>query len=509
MLSTSFINELTRYAASRLITMRIAALLILVIAVSLAISTHRSPTDVGTTILLASLLIVQFRLWDDLADLDFDRNHHPDRTLVTSDNIRPFFTLVVSLAVLNTTILAVLRSPGQWFVYILLLVGTAIIYHRRVWPKAWRVVHNQLVLMKYPVILYLCVQDGVTKNLVIGGIAVYILLSLIDLLSNASLHKISKKITPIMKDLEPVACYLCGGVRRRPLVTAEDDLTGKPGCFQFVNCENCGLAYQHPRLTLERIKDYYDDEYIAHRKKTDWGILTPLYRRAMDRHDRAKIEIVRRYSRLEHASKVLDVGCGAATFLIKLVQEHHVHATGIDFKDLSSLPGFDQIEFRCGLFYEQNLSRNYFDLITMWHFLEHDYDPNRTLAYARDLLAPNGHLIIEVPRLDSLSFNLYRERWPGLQAPQHTVLYSKASLLAMVEKAGLHVVDYLPYGAFPAYFYLFTGLAFKFLKGKGLNLDRAVVPYFIGQALLSPVLLFARHLNLAMQTVILRRNDYG
>jgi 2-polyprenyl-3-methyl-5-hydroxy-6-metoxy-1,4-benzoquinol methylase len=228
----------------------------------------------------------------------------------------------------------------------------------------------------------------------------------------------------------------------------------------------------------------------------------------MDRHDHAKVDIVRRYTRLDASTEVLDVGCGAATFLLKLAREHRVRATGVDFKDLSSLPGFDQIEFRCGLFYEQNFGGRHFDLITMWHFLEHDYDPNRTLRHARALLAPNGHLVIEVPRLDSLSFRLYHERWPGLQAPQHTALYSKANLLAMVEKAGLRVVDYLPYGAFPAYFYLFTGLAFKFLKGRGLNLDRAIVPYFVGQALLSPVLLFARHLNLAMQTVVLRRDDH-
>lgn len=311
---------------------------------------------------------------------------------------------------------------------------------------------------------------------------------------------------PVPEDFETVACYQCGGSRRRNLVTAEDDLTGKPGRFQFVTCEDCGLSYQHPRLGLEKIKDYYDDEYIAHRKKTDWGILTPLYRRAMDRHDRAKIEIVRRYRQCDSTSKVLDVGCGAASFLLKLKQEYQSQVTGVDFKDLRALPGFEQLDFRCGLFYEQNFNQDRFDLITMWHFLEHDYDPNRTLAYARELLAPNGRLVIEVPRLDSLSFRLYRERWPGLQAPQHTALYSKISLLAMLDKAGLRVVEYLPYGAFPAYFYLFTGLAFKFLKGRGLNLDRAIVPYFIGQTLLSPVLLFERWLNLAMQTVIVKRD---
>ena len=74
-----------------------------------------------------------------------------------------------------------------------------------------------------------------------------------------------------------------------------------------------------------------------------------------------------------------------------------------------------------------------------------------------------------------------------------------------MQRCGFEVIDYLPYGAFPAYFYLFTGTAFRMLKGRGLNLDRAIVPYFLGQILALPLTLFERRLNLAMQTVICRR----
>jgi len=309
---------------------------------------------------------------------------------------------------------------------------------------------------------------------------------------------------PTADRFENVPCYLCGATSDAPLVEAQDDLTGKPGRFQFVTCTSCGLAYQNPRLRLEYIGAYYDDEYIAHRKKTDWGVLTPLYRWAMEKHDRDKLKLVRRYVTLDAAARVLDVGCGAGTFLAAVQRESGAQVTGVDFKDLSHLPWMRDIEFRCGVFYDQQLGARAFDLITMWHFLEHDYDPLCTLRCARDRLSSAGRLVIEVPRLDSLSFRLYRERWPGLQAPQHTVLYSKATLLEMVRKAELEIVDYLPWGAFPPYFYLFSGAAFKLLKGRGLNLSRAIYPYFLGQALLSPVLVFQRQLNLAMQSVVCR-----
>lgn len=305
--------------------------------------------------------------------------------------------------------------------------------------------------------------------------------------------------------LESVCCYYCGSGASDELVAAEDDLTGKPGRFRFVACRDCGLVYQNPRIDVETIKSYYDDEYIAHRKKTDWGVLTGFYNYTMDGIDRRKDRIVRRYVALGADSEVLDVGCGAGTFLQSMRRRYGSRGTGVDFKDLSSRPGLDRIDFRCGLFYEQEVGDDRFDLVTMWHFLEHDYDPSRTLARARGALKASGRLVIEVPRLDSWTWRLYRERWPGLQAPQHTVLYSKAMLLKFVAKAGLEVVDYLPYGAFPAYFYLFAGAAFKLLKGRGLDLSTAIYPYFLGRLALAPVLVLETRLNLAMQTVICRR----
>ena len=306
---------------------------------------------------------------------------------------------------------------------------------------------------------------------------------------------------------EQIACYLCEGRAFTPFVEAEDDLTGKPGRFTFVTCSSCGLRYQNPRIRMEHIGAYYDDEYIAHRRKSDWGPLTGFFNWAMDRHDRQKDALVSRYVALGSQSKVLDVGCAVGTFLEKLRVRYGVSGSGVDFKDLSASPALANVDFRCGLFYDQDFGETRFDVITMWHFLEHDYDPIRTLGAAGALLANDGRLIIEVPRLDSLTARIFGDRWPGLQAPQHTVLYDRRTLLAAVDKAGLELVDYLPYGAFPAFFYFFAGAAFKLLRGRGLNLSRAIYPYFLGQILFAPVLAFEKQLNFAMQTVVCRRKS--
>lgn len=306
---------------------------------------------------------------------------------------------------------------------------------------------------------------------------------------------------------EHVACLSCGEEVSTFFIAAEDDLTGRPGRFTFVRCRGCGLVYQQPRLTLDAVKSFYDGAYLAHQRHERWGRLGPLFRAAMGSLDRAKMRLVRRVMAVGPASRVLDVGCGAGSFLERMRAETGATVAGVDFIDLSDRPAFREAEFHHGLFYEQAIGRERFDLITMWHFLEHDYDPLRSLMHARDALTRDGRLLVEVPRLDSLSFRLFGNRWPGLQAPQHTVLFDRAHLEAMVSRAGLEICKYLPYGAFPPHFYLFCGVAFRLGRGRGLDLEKAKYAYFAGHLLTAPIQPLLARMNFAMQTIVCRKSS--
>ena len=72
---------------------------------------------------------------------------------------------------------------------------------------------------------------------------------------------------------EAVGCLACGSRASTPFLVGEDDLTGRPGRFTFVKCSHCELVYQSPRLTLEGIRPYYEDQYIAHQPHARWGLL--------------------------------------------------------------------------------------------------------------------------------------------------------------------------------------------------------------------------------------------
>ena len=310
---------------------------------------------------------------------------------------------------------------------------------------------------------------------------------------------------PAGVDMEHVCCYLCGADEYQRHEIVEEDMTGLPGRFQFVRCRRCRLVYQCPRVSITDIHNYYDDEYLAYRRRQNWGLFTPIVRYAMQAIDRKKMQIIQPHIQLTSESTVLDIGCAIGSFLDLVHQLFGSQVTGIDFKDLSQILANPIIDFRCGLAYEVELERNFYDLVTMWHFLEHDYDPLRSLRTAHEALKPDGVLVVEVPRLDSISRFLFGARWPGYQAPQHTLILDRNRLLQLVAKAGFHPIAHLSYGAFPAYYYMYMGLAFHLQKGNGLGSWNSAARYFLGSVALSPIMCLEKKLNLAMQTVVCKK----
>ncbi len=91
---------------------------------------------------------------------------------------------------------------------------------------------------------------------------------------------------------EPVPCYHCGSGDREPFISAAGRPDRQARHVHVRHLPGCGLRYQNPRVTLDHIGEYYDDDYIAHRKKRNWGLLTPLVEHGMNKLDADKDRIV-------------------------------------------------------------------------------------------------------------------------------------------------------------------------------------------------------------------------
>jgi SAM-dependent methyltransferase/4-hydroxybenzoate polyprenyltransferase len=469
--SNAAVAELVAYGRERIATTHFALLVAIVAGLGFAVARPQGAADALLRVALAFLLVVQFRLWDDVADREHDRLRHPERVLQRhKGRATPF---LVAMGVLTVPILALLllldHDEARVGAYGLLALALAVVYgshattHGRVMRMGW-------VLLQFPVFVLLLLPWPVQAQGWVAAAIAYLVVMFHDWATSADAADLRQRtgVAPWPEMFEQVTCPACASVESTPFVNAEDDLTGKPGRFSYVRCRNCRLAYLNPRLKLEHVAPYYEGESKAS-EGAGWGWLEPLHARLKGRIAQARASIIEGQVAQFRESAVLDI---------------EAHGPPLQ---------------------ERNFGVERFDVITMWDFLQLHYDPAAALRIARDLLAPGGVLVIETPRLDSRTWRLFHERWPGLKAPRHTVLFTRHSLESMVDAAGLEVLHFLPQGSTPSYFYLFAGAAFKMLKGGRGEARGIVVPFVLGHVLLWPFLLFEGRLALATQVVICRR----
>lgn len=169
--------EFFDYLSSRILCARIVLLWVLLTAAT-ALTAAEPLLRLPWEVLGCALFITAFRLWDDLADLDFDRRHHPQRVLVRATSLTCFFlalwTMVTLLVGLVTLLAGGIRALG-----LLLLVSAFWFLYRidraQVLRRAWRRV---LVLVKYPIFVLLLAADptGVLTVLTVTGVFVVLVL---------------------------------------------------------------------------------------------------------------------------------------------------------------------------------------------------------------------------------------------------------------------------------------------------------------------------------------------
>ena len=145
-----------------------------------------------------------------------------------------------------------------------------------------------------------------------------------------------------------------------------------------------------------------------------------------------------------------------------------------------------------------------FDLITLWHALEHDYVPLETLRRLRSVVRPGGAIVVEVPNYDSLTRRLQGERWAGFHTPRHTAVYTPATLRSDAgarRMAGHATVPARHPRSLRALVARPPGAAGRPLDG---SLERAFPGFMLGKVVTLPVALAQRWLSLGVQVAIAR-----
>jgi SAM-dependent methyltransferase len=251
-----------------------------------------------------------------------------------------------------------------------------------------------------------------------------------------------------MSTVSRPACPACGGVGA--IIhdqTLRDGSYGAPGVWSAKKCvaPGCGLVWLDPMPAPEDLLLAYQNYYTHADAENAGGFAKKAYRFVIDTAltltgilgERRRADLM--FLDEERPSTLLDVGCGHGRFLSQMAARGWKVA-GVDFDpDAVKAARSRGLDVGVGGIESMLASGAQFDFVTASHVIEHVPDPALFLAQCKQVLKPNGRLILRTPNANSLGHGKYGPHWRGLEPPRHLCVFTRTSLQAMAQRAGYAV----------------------------------------------------------------------
>lgn len=211
--------------------------------------------------------------------------------------------------------------------------------------------------------------------------------------------------------------------------------------FTIVRCEQCGFLFLNPRPDKLEIAPYYKAEaYISH-SDTKKGMIAKIYQVVRNLNIRKKYKLINKYKKL---GKILDIGCGTgdvlAYFSKKSWQVEGVEPD-VDARKVA------QEKNLLHLHNEQDFSGfpdSSFDVITMWHVMEHVHNLEERMKTVRRLIKTDGVFIFSVPINESWDAKHYGRFWAAWDVPRHLYHFSQKTAQMLIEKHHFKILEIVP-----------------------------------------------------------------
>lgn len=218
--------------------------------------------------------------------------------------------------------------------------------------------------------------------------------------------------------------------------------------FSILKCTNCGLLITVPQPKLTDLGKYYKStEYISHATKNS-GIEFFVYNFVRKITLSSKKALIRKYST---GSRLLDIGCATGVFL-GYCKKNGFIVQGIEPDENARLYASKNFGLSVNdVDHLSELAPKSFDIITMWHVLEHVSDLNERMAHVNDLLAEEGTVFIALPNPLSYDALYYKNYWAAYDVPRHLYHFTQDSFQALMNKHGLKIIKVVPM-IFDAYY---------------------------------------------------------
>ena len=238
-----------------------------------------------------------------------------------------------------------------------------------------------------------------------------------------------------------VNCPICNSTNLSLFKKIKDySITGE--LFTITQCANCDFVFTNPRPDECTIARYYESpDYISHSNKKE-GFLNRVYQVIRNYSLKRKLALISRYS--ESDKTILDLGCGTGTFLYECSLNGWI-GEGIEPNKTARDNAFK--EYKLIIKDEPaiiDFKPKSFQIITLWHVLEHVYHLKKRLDEISFILKDNGKIIIALPNYQSYDAAHYNQKWAAYDVPRHLYHFSGKSIRNLLEQFGYSCIESIP-----------------------------------------------------------------
>ena len=219
--------------------------------------------------------------------------------------------------------------------------------------------------------------------------------------------------------------------------------------FKVSECSKCSHRFTNPVPDQNEIGKYYEStDYISH-SNTSKGIVNKAYQFVRNYTLGSKRKLIRNFSG-KSSGNLLDYGCGTGEFL-NTMKTSGWNVTGIEPGDSAREMAIKNYGLDVKRYEElQGLDENRFDVITLWHVLEHVHELKPVIQKINRLLKPDGCIIVAVPNYKSTDAELYKKYWAAYDLPRHLYHFSPQSMNKLLTDNGMELAGkrIMPFDSF-------------------------------------------------------------
>jgi len=227
----------------------------------------------------------------------------------------------------------------------------------------------------------------------------------------------------------PEYCILCGCRDREILL--------EKNLWHVYRCSSCGLGVLDPRPSKEDLLSLYTKQYCDEHFVAGGNPGSAEFKKRLS----LEMPRIRFFRGIKKRGRILDIGCGYGYFLAAC-KNYGYDVHGLDISEWASHHAMEVLglPISIGHINETEFPPYSFEIITMWHFLEHTSDPRNAILRAKDWLKSDGILVVDVPNHEGTDARKNWQEWVGWSLPYHFYHFTPQTLKGLLAECGFRVV---------------------------------------------------------------------